>query len=326
MTSLSLEQLRRFHDDGYLVVDDVIDPEAVLTPILSEYDELLDGIARRLFAAGRIPSLFEDLPFTDRMTEISEHSGEDFSREFDFSLPQSNVKRDTPVFTGPSVFGLLTDSRLLDTIESVIGPEIYSCPVQHIRIKMPERAINNPANGLVGKVGWHQDIGVLLPEADESTVLTVWIPLNEATVANGCLQVIPRSHQPGRLFDHCPDVVSGALSIPDRLLPPGDPVPLPMRPGSVLLMTQSTVHSSLDNVTPDQVRVSCDLRFQPVGQPTGRPAFESAGFVARSNEQPDSVLRDPAIWASQWHRLRDDLAAAADPVHNRWDSSSPACA
>ena len=51
-----------------------------------------------------------------------------------------------------------------------------------------------------------------------------------------------------------------------------------MRAGSALLLHQRTIHSSLDNVTTDQVRISLDLRYQPIGQPTGRPAFP--GFVA----------------------------------------------
>ena len=41
-----------------------------------------------------------------------------------------------------------------------------------------------------------------------------------------------------------------------------------MKTGSALLMNQQTIHSSMDNVTEDQVRISFDLRYQPVGQPT----------------------------------------------------------
>ena len=43
----------------------------------------------------------------------------------------------------------------------------------------------------------------MLPEADEATILTVWLPLTDATEQNGCMQVIPRSHREG-LKDHCP--------------------------------------------------------------------------------------------------------------------------
>ena len=138
------------------------------------------------------------------------------------------------------------------------------------------------------------------------------------------MRVIPRSH--GReLFAHCPGG-PGGLAIPDAVLPPGEPVVLPMEPGSVLLMTQSTVHSSLENTSTDQVRISFDLRFQPTGQATGRPAFAPAGFVARSLARPETALRDPAIWRENWRALRDDLAAREKPAFNRWRADAPVCA
>ena len=192
-----------------------------------------------------------------------------FSSNFDISLPQKGVKYDTPMHVGPAAFRLLTSPRLLDVVESIVGPEVYSNPVQHIRTKLPPKVFANgaQANGLVSKVEWHQDNGVVLPEADEATILTVWLPLTDATEQNGCMQVIPRSHRDG-LKDHCP---VDQLRIPDALLPLSQATPVPMKAGSALLMNQQTVHSSMDNVTEDQVRISFDLRYQPVGQPTGRP-------------------------------------------------------
>ena len=103
-------------------------------------------------------------------------------------------------------------------------------------------------------------------------------------------------------------------------------VPVPMRPGSVLLMHQRTMHSSLDNRTDDQVRISLDLRYQPIGQPTGRPAFAPAGFIARSRAHPEQVLRDPRVWARTWLELRDRLATEDTPSFNRWSADAAVCA
>ncbi|MGI8856096.1 MAG: phytanoyl-CoA dioxygenase family protein [Thermomicrobiales bacterium] len=324
MPGLSMEQLQQFADEGYLVVEGVLDPERDFAPVMGEYSAILDGIADRLHADGAISSTYADLPFAARVTEICAESRMVLSQYFDFSLPQTGVRPDTPIYAGPAMFRVLSNPRLLDVVASVIGPEIFSCPVQHTRMKLPKRAVADPANGLIAKIPWHQDNGVLMPEADESSILTVWMPVTESTVANGCMQVIPRSH--GReLFDHCPGG-PGGLAIPDALLPPGDPVALPMKPGSLLLMTQSTVHSSLDNVTPDQVRISFDLRYQPVGQPTGRPAFAPAGFIARSCAHPESVVRDPAVWQRNWLMVRDQLAAEDKTAFNRWSADAPVCA
>lgn len=325
MTGLSKAQLEQFAGEGYLVVENVLDPERDFAPVMAEYSEVLDGIADRLYADGAISSTYVDLPFAARVTEICAESQKVLSQHFDFSLPQKGVLPDTPIYTGPAMFRVLSNPRLLDLVERVIGPEIFSCPVQHTRMKLPKRAVADPGNGLIGKIPWHQDNGVLMPEADESSILTVWMPVTEATIENGCMQVIPRSHSLGTLFDHCPGG-PGGLAIPDSVLPPGDPVALPMKPGSVLLMTQSTVHSSLDNVTPDQVRISFDLRYQPIGQPTGRPLFAPAGFIARSEAHPESVVRDPAIWRRNWLMVREQLAASEDTAFNRWNADAAVCA
>ena len=321
-SGLSAAQREQFAEEGYLVVEDVLDPVHDIGPVMAEYEGVLDGIAESLYAQGAIASTYRGLPFSDRLIQVCIESGRNFPQHFDIGLPQSGVRYDTPLHVGPAVFGLLTNPRLLDVVESIVGPEIYSNPVQHIRMKLPKRAVAKGSyNGLVSKIPWHQDNGVILPEADEATILTVWMPLNDATVDNGCLQVIPRSHR-GGIEPHCP--TDKSVAIPERLVPTEQARPLPMRPGSVLLMTQRTVHSSLDNVTENDVRMSFDLRYQPVGQPSGRPAFP--GFVARSAARPETVLRDPAAWAQSWYDARRRLAEQEDPTYNRWSADAPVCA
>jgi ectoine hydroxylase-related dioxygenase (phytanoyl-CoA dioxygenase family) len=323
MRVLTPIQRDQFESEGYAVVDGVLDPATDLAPVFAEYDEVLDSIATVLFREGRIQSAYRGLAFADRLIRVCAESEQNFFQEFDISLPQTGIQRDTPIHHGPAVFKLLTSTRLLDLVEDLIGPEIYSNPVQHIRMKLPNRAVakSGPYSGLVSRVPWHQDNGVVLPEADESKILTVWLPLNQATVENGCMQVIPGSHREG-LIAHCP--LEKGLTISDGLLPHRAPVPLPMNPGSVLLMTSRTVHSSLDNKTENEVRISFDLRYQPVGQPTGRPVFP--GFVARSAACPGAVLKDPAAWASLWVDARSRLAEEANPTFNRWKADVGVCA
>jgi phytanoyl-CoA hydroxylase len=323
MAGLSSTQREQFEAEGYLVVEDVLDPERDIAPVMEEYAGVLDGIAQSLYREGAIRSTYADLPFDQRLIQVCVESGRNFPQHFDFSLPQTGVDHDTPIHVGPAVFGLLTSERLLDVAESILGPEIYSNPTQHIRMKLPHRAVSKqgPYNGLVSKIPWHQDNGVLLPEADEASILTIWMPITPATVDNGCLQVIPRSHR-GDLLAHCP--TTQGVAIPEKLLPGREAIPLPMQPGSILLMTQRTVHSSLDNITDDQVRISFDLRYQPTGQPTGRPMFP--GFIARSQRHPEAVLRNPAEWARLWYEARARLAEHANPSFNRWTKEAAVCA
>lgn len=322
MHILSATQCRHFEDEGYLVVENVLDPERDIAPVMAEYEEVLNGIAASLADTRAVASTHSDLPFAARLIQVCIENGRNFPQEFDISLPQTGVHHDTPIHVGPAAFGLLTNPRLLDVVEDVIGPEIYSNPVQHIRMKLPKRAVAKTGySGLVSQIPWHQDNGVILPEADQSNILTVWIPLNEATVQNGCLQVIPRSHR-SDLVSHCP--TERGVAIPEPLLPFERATPLPMRPGSVLLMTSRTVHASLDNLTEGEVRMSFDLRYQPIGQPTGRPAFP--GFVARSATHPEAILRSPTEWARLWYEARAKLSVQDNPTFNRWRAGIGACA
>lgn len=316
--------LDRFQEQGYLIVEDVLDPREDLDPVVREYEALLDSLCERWQADGKLSSDFRDLPFPRRFARVVQEMqphGVNVMSFFDISLPFRGVTDETPIHLGPEVFGLLVNPKLLDVVEQFVGSEILSNPIQHTRIKPPERELPEQFRGssLMGKTDWHQDRGVHLPEADETNMLTVWLPVTDATVENGCLCAIPGSHREG-LATHCP---SNGLFIPQDLLG-GEPVPLPVRRGGVLFFHHETKHASLSNVS-DGIRWSFDLRYQPIGQPTGRPWFP--GFVARSRQNPSSEVRDWRIWADLWRDARARLARTEGPGKaNRWNGEEPVCA
>lgn len=333
---LSQAQLDHLHREGYVVVADVLTPQ-VIDALLSEYSGVLDEIVRELRAEGKLQSDYRDLDFGARLIAVCKDSGQNFPQRFDFSLPQGGIKRDTPLSVGPAVFRTITNDRLLDLVSDVLGTdEIWSNPVQHMRFKLPLHALAKDAgfSGMVSAVPFHQDNAVILSEADSSDILTIWMPLMESTVENGVMQVVPRSHL-RELQQHCH--TREGLAIPPSVLDPANAgaISLPMPAGSALLMTHRTIHKSLDNTTEGDVRASMDLRYQRTGTPSGRPAFAKAGFVARSLTNPESVLRDPKIWAQNWHDLRTELAEreeavakkqAEAAVWNRWDPKAVGCA
>ena len=111
--------------------------------------------------------------------------------------------------------------------------------------------------------------------------------------------------------------------IPDHLFELGDAMPVPVKKGGALLLTKKTVHASLPNIS-DRIRWSFDLRYQPVGEATGREAFP--GFVARSATNPDSELRNAETWYEMWRDTRDSLAVGEQPSFNRWNLDDPSCA
>jgi len=313
----------RLAEEGYVVVEDVFDPATDFAAITAEWDEILDGIAEGLLADGAIRSTHAGMPFAPRLLALCAETGRSFHQPFDISLPQKDITRDTPLHVGPAVFELLTHEALLDVVEGFLGPELVSNPVQHVRMKPPGRVLGaeRARSYLAAKVPWHQDLGVLLPEADDATVLSCWVAVTDADEENGCMQVVPGSHRED-LIDHCPG--EPQTGIPEHLLALDGAVTLPMRAGSVLFFGQRLIHGSLDNVSEDRVRISMDLRYQPAGQPSGRPHFPS--FLARSRAHPERVLRDPAVWAAMWYEARDALSRGEIPAFTRWHADAPFCA
>jgi hypothetical protein len=315
----------RFNEEGFLAVEDVLDVALDVEPVVNEYMALLDDLAARWHAEGKIPSTFTDLPFAQRLARVLSEAGTGSYAPFDISLPFTGVTEETPIHLGPAVFSLLTSPRLMDAIEQLIGPEILSNPIQHVRIKPPEDLL--PAefrNSLVSQTDWHQDQGVALPEVDETNMLTVWLPITDATVENGCLCVVPRSHQQG-LVTHCPGrgEERKGLHIPDEIRGT-DYIPVPIRRGGALFLHRRTMHASLRNQS-DGVRWSFDLRYQPIGQPTGRPWFPS--FVVRSRQDPASAVTDWRVWADLWRKTRTHLTEhPPEGKFNRWSGDEPVCA
>ncbi len=326
MAGLTQRQLDQFVEEGYLLVEDLIDQETYLDPLVQEYEERLDQLASEMYAAGKITSTYDDLPFGKRLTQIYAETGAVHAQYFDFSLPFKNVKPDEPCHFGPAVFNMLRSPDVLDVAESIIGGEIVSNPVQHVRLKPPERLVpRDPTTGrvMLGATQWHQDASVVVEEADETEMLTVWIPIWDATEENGCLCVVPRNHEAG-LLQHCVSSEKGNY-LPERYFDVDRAIPVPVRRGGALFMHRKTPHCSLSNNS-DDVRWSMDLRYNPTGQPTGRPEFPE--FIARSRSNPESELRDPLIWKERWLATRARMSAHPELVgaFYRWKEGDPGCA
>ncbi len=327
MAYLTAEQVAQFEREGYLVVEDLLDPERDLDPIIAEYEGVLDRLANELYAAGKIASTYDDLPFSDRLTRIYAESGKVHAQYFDFSLPQDGITTETPFWTGPAVFSALRHEGILDAIESLIGPEIYSNPVQHVRLKPPEHLTpKDPKTGLVqlGATPWHQDNGVINEEADETDIITVWFPLTDATIENGCLAVVPFSHEGGccrtarrarqpvgvrRPHQGAPLRVGGGGAVADEA-------------GSGAFMTRRTVQvpSRTTATTSGGVSISATTRSgnRPGAgcSPGSLPAASAAGNGAA---RPGGVAPTVAGGAGL-------LAERGNPTFNRWHAASPVCA
>ena len=124
----------------------------------------------------------------------------------------------------PGMFRIYACEALVDMVESVIGPEILAHPQFNIRAKRPAED--------EGVVPWHQDLGYLEPSASETFMVNFWIPLVDATLENGCLEVIAGSHR-SELIEHQRGMgpAGNFKGVVDEELPPGEHVPCPVRLG-----------------------------------------------------------------------------------------------
>ena len=318
---LTRTQIEEFQENGYLVLDCLLDYEQDILPVIEEYQQLLDRLCVKWVREGRIQNSYSELPFEKRLVEVY-RAGCTYDQAIDIALPNSAVKADTPIHLGPAVFNLLRSPRMLAAVESLIGGEILSNPIQHVRIKPPMSIIASEDinRARLGRTHWHQDSGVGLPDADETKMVTCWVAVTEATEENGCLQVLPKSHREGVAL-HC--TTMDQVGIPEKLIDQEQAKPIPLSPGGVLLFHPMCKHASLDNRS-DAFRWSFDLRYNPIGQATGRPHFP--GFIARSRLNPESELDDHREWANLWLAARARLAEADGVKVHRWESDDPLCA
>ncbi len=315
---LTPSEVERFRSQGFLVVEKVVD-DATLEALRQEYAELLDGLYADWHAQGLIEVAPEGLSFWDKLDQCY-RGGFDWYQPFDISLPHDDIREDTPMHFGPAVFDMVTHPRILDMVESLIGPEITSNPIQHVRIKPPQRAVpKSESRAHVIATDWHQDKGVTLPEADDTEFVTVWLAITDATVENGCLQVAA-----GRYDEMLPHCLKTQVGIAEAFVPSEDSAtPVPVKAGGAVLFNPLRPHASLPNKS-DGYRWSFDLRYNVTGQPTGRSHFPE--FVARSRRNPDAELRDWRTWKQMWEETRRRLAKAPHIPQHRWDSSGPHCA
>ena len=154
---LTRDQVQAFHRDGCLVVDGYLDDHEI-EHIRACYMETIERLARE--------HLLENV-----------QSGEDRDDESQvFQIRAAHLRH--PIFRM-----LINDSRLLDMVECLLGPDLRLIHYQGI--------YKPPHTG--GEVGWHQD-NYYFNVAENRTV-SVWLAVDDATVENGCMWYLPGRHR-----------------------------------------------------------------------------------------------------------------------------------
>jgi len=265
--SLTHAQIVLYREEGYLVLPHLLTSEE-MRPAREAMMEKVEAIAKEMHAEGLIPHRFEAEPFESRLARL-----------FDDLTDQHFLRygrgwRDRH----PGYYHLMMTPKILDAVESLIGAEIFANPVYNIRPKVPRVA--------AGAVPWHQDKSYW-PGANANPVISVWVPLVDSTMENGCLHIWPRTHKKRVLSWHA-ESYSGTryTEIDDKHLKTVKAVPLPLEAGGAILFNDRCIHMSTPNNS-TTVRWSVDLRYQPTDQD---PMPEhGVGFLARSRQHPERV-------------------------------------
>jgi phytanoyl-CoA hydroxylase len=282
--SLSPADVEFYAREGYLVLPDLLD-EQDMAPIREALSDKVEEIALSLAEAGQAEDLFENEPFETRLARLFDGKTDEDFLQFGRSWRDRH----------PGYFQFMSNPKILDAVESLLGPEIFANPVYNSRPKVPKVA--------AGAVPWHQDRSYW-PGANANPVITVWIPLVDANEENGCLKIWPRTHNT-ELVQHHHETLTGTAytevdTESDSLRPFKQiaAVTLPLRAGGAILFNDRCIHMSTPNNS-DHVRWSVDLRYQPTDQ--DRMVEHGAGFLCRSAVHPERVAQ-----LEDWLSLRPE--------------------
>ena len=208
----AMDPTASFRRDGYVVIPDLLDQDEVAATRAD-----LSRLAREADGFGGSPAGWH-LDF-----EPGQPTGGD-DREL-------RVRKFRDIGLGDAAFwDLVRHRRTLEAVDGLIGPGAQLLQTMAL-VKPPE----------IGSAkDWHQDIPYFPLEAG-TRVVGVWIALDDATLENGCMQVVPGSHHLGPVA-HVQGSTGWRLEpvLCEHLLPAV--VPLPMAAGSALLFDGALFH------------------------------------------------------------------------------------
>jgi len=244
---LTADQIRRFRDEGYIALDRITGDEEV---------ERLRGIFDRLFATS---------------------AGRDRGRQFDLAgtdedgRPPALPQILNPVEFAPELADTQFRVAALAIARQLLGPETEPW-FEHAILKPPGYGAPTP---------WHQDEAHRNDGGVDYEQVSIWMPLQEATAENGCMEFIPKSHL-GPVLTHrspgddprvmaleCTGEFDGAQS-----------VLCPLSAGGATVHHARTLHHAGAN-TSDIPRRAYILAFR--GKVTPNPAFNGYGWNAEKS-------------------------------------------
>lgn len=200
-----------------------------------EYFENGYTLYPRLLERGHVKDLLAEIERICGENTLAVHDKSRLEMEPDQPPAGILVRRIYHPCTHYAPFRELSESpKLLDAVENAIGSNIV---FHYSKINMKPAAIGSV-------VEWHQDLAYY-PLTNDSSV-TVLLYLDDADVANGCLQVIPGKHHADLLGHTQESYFVGKIVEP---LDESKAIPLAGEAGSAIFLHCMTPHASVTNTS-----------------------------------------------------------------------------
>jgi ectoine hydroxylase-related dioxygenase (phytanoyl-CoA dioxygenase family) len=158
--------------------------------------------------------------------------------------------------------------RILDAVEDLIGPDIL-CWSTHWFIKEAQ----SPSY-----VSWHQDSNYW--GLDTNELVSVWLALSPATVASGCLRLLPGSHTKPAL-EHVDTFAQNNMLTRGQAIQNVDEsraLDLQVQPGEVAIFDYRLAHASHPNNSNER-RIGIGFRYIPPSARQVRNDWDCASLL-----------------------------------------------
>lgn len=164
----------------------------------------------------------------------------------------------------PFFLEALSGPKLVEPVKAVLGEAVEFLSVKPV-YKDGKTTFGSP---------WHQDWWYW----HGSHKVSIWIALDRATPANGCLKMIPGSHREILKRDSAGEEQGFAKRIDESKIPSGQAVTLEVEPGDAVLFHDLTLHASHPN-TNGTDRWSFIATYRQAGVPDDSTVWKEAVSV-----------------------------------------------
>jgi phytanoyl-CoA hydroxylase len=173
----------------------------------------------------------------------------DIAEQIDKMVAQSNVNsKDVlsiiqPHHSNQVIKKYCMHEKISKVLSQIVGAHI---PFWNGSVKLFQSMLFIKPPGFPGQA-WHQD-ELYIPTRDRS-LTAIWIPIEDVTIENGCLWVIPGSHQQGIMYPTRPHHNNDEYEYEDTCynFDESRAVPVEMKAGSALFFNGYLLHKSLKN-------------------------------------------------------------------------------